>query len=310
MRPILSILIPFYRDDPSDLLSALLPQSPSNVQICLYDDGTGDTDVHARLNRMKKAAIDGQVKLMFETENKGRSQARNALFKAADAAWVLFLDADMLPVDGQFVDRYLDAIKSRSVQIIFGGFLMAENNITPETALHHAFSKTSDCLNAQERNQKGPQYVCSSNLAVRADVLMLEPFDTGFEGWGWEDSEWAARVCDRFKLIHMENPAYHLGLESTQTLLSRFKNSAANYERFTNRHPAIAHKLALYTIKERLIYMPGQGLLRPVLKLIVSTSFAPMRLRLACLKLWRASWYALYSRNLEREHKLKNKTAA
>lgn len=293
-RPSLSILIPFYNDDPSALLEALLGQSTKGVEICLYDDGTNDSAVNAKLQALKSNATDGAVTLLLGNENQGRSAARNALFEAARAPWVLFLDADMMPTDEKFVTRYIEAITKDSHDIIFGGFAMSRETPSKDTRLHHAFSMTSDCLSAKERTAHGPQYVCSSNLAVRKSVLTAQPFDTGFTGWGWEDSEWAARVGKAYRLSHLENPALHLGLESTQTLLSRFKNSAANYDHFTRRHPRLAQTLTLYKMMNALAKIPGQGLMRPVLRAIVSLNMMPMRARLLALKLWRASWYASY----------------
>ncbi len=290
--PVLSVLIPYYRHDPAPLLEALLAQASDDVEILLYDDGTADAAVNARLTEIAAAAA-SPVYLNFAPVNKGRSAARNALFADAKAPWVLFLDADMLPADTQFLERYLTAIKAGKAEIIFGGFQMAKD-FTKDTALHHAFSNTSDCLSAAQREIMGPKYVCSSNLAVRRDVLNDRPFDTGFTGWGWEDSEWAARVAGHYRLSHLENPALHLGLEGTEVMLSRFKNSAANYERFTARHPDLAKTLTLYKMKTRLKSVPGQSLMRPPLAALVRADFAPMKLRLLGLKLWRASWYASY----------------
>lgn len=290
---LLSVLIPYYHDDPSDLLTALLAQADGRVAIHLYDDGTADARVNAKLSAIAKDAKT-PVNLEFATMNKGRSAARNALFKSAQSPWVLFLDADMLPADDQFLARYVDAINTETSQIIFGGFQMAQG-FTKDTALHHAFSKTSDCLSAAQREIMGPKYVCSSNLAVRSDVLSSEPFDTGFTGWGWEDSEWAARVAGKYTLSHLENPALHLGLEGTQVMLSRFKSSAANYMRFTAKHPKLAKDLTLYKMMHKLANLPGKTMALPLMGAMAASGFMPMKLRLLALKLWRAGHYAVYA---------------
>ena len=290
--PVLSVLIPYYSHDPAPLLEALLAQATPDVEILLYDDGTADAAVNARLSAIAKTAS-APVHLNFAPVNKGRSAARNALFANAKSPWVLFLDADMLPADDRFLERYLDAVKTGDAEVIFGGFQMAEE-FTKDTALHHAFSNTSDCLSAAERDVMGPKYVCSSNLAVQSDVLSSEPFDTGFSGWGWEDSEWAARVADKFTLKHLENPALHLGLEGTQVMLSRFKSSAANYMRFTDKHPKLAPNLTLYKMMHKLTNLPGKTMALPLIGAVAASGFMPMKLRLLALKLWRAGHYAIY----------------
>jgi len=121
---------------------------------------------------------------------------------------------------------------------------------------------------------------------------LVEDFDDGFQGWGWEDSEWAARVAKKFELIHADIPALHLGLESTDTLLRRFKSSGPNYVRFTDKHPDLAKTLNLFQISQRLRKVPGQKLIRPFLKLTIKLQLLPIKIRLMALKMWRASWYA------------------
>jgi len=251
--PRLSVLVPFYKDNPANLLKALdLQIGPKPIEILFYDDGTSDGQLTEKMNATVDAAT-GSVTLITNSENNGRSAARNALYEAARGDWVLFLDADMLP---------------------------------------RALSEVSDCLTLDERKAGGPQYVASSNLCVRKTVLNAEPFDSGFSGWGWEDSEWAARVSKRFTLLHVDNPALHLGLETTDTLLSRFATSGPNYVRFTKAHPDLAKRLPLYNISKSLGRLPGQSAMRPLLKCFVKTHSLPMKARLTALKLWRASHYA------------------
>ena len=291
--PKLSVLIPYYRDDPSALLSDLLVQAEAagNIEILIYDDGTKDAQIRENLcSLMKKSTA--PVRLFFAHNNKGRAQARNQLKSEARAKWVLFLDADMRPQNISFLDDYLEQIRSGQSDIIFGGFTVSQKKQSADTELHRAYSKTSDCLDVEKRSKNGPQFVCSSNLCMRKRVLDAEPFDTGFVGWGWEDSEWAARVAKSYTLTHADIPALHLGLESTNTLLSRFKNSGQNYVRFTNAHPELAQNLKLYRLSKRLKTVPGQRLMRPVLSTLVRCHSLPTRIRLLALKLWRASWYA------------------
>ena len=292
-KPVLSVLIPYYRDDPTALLQALLSQTAEqkDVEILIYDDGTGDADLNAKVCAVVKSAH-SPVHLMIAHGNKGRSAARNALQKSARANWVLFLDADMRPVSTKFLSDYVKLINAQMADVIFGGFTVPEKAETADQELHRALSEVSDCLSLAARQAAGPQFVASSNLAVRKAVLAAEGFDDGFTGWGWEDREWAARVAKSFTLIHADIPALHLGLESTETLLRRFKTSGHNYVRFTEKHPDIAKTLSLFKISQKLRKMPGQKLMRPILKLMVKLNVMPIKLRLFALKLWRASHYA------------------
>lgn len=292
-KPYLSILIPFYKDDPTDLLQGLLAQTKQSgsVEILIYDDGSQAPELNARVSEIVKSAH-SRVEFLVADKNAGRSAARNALQENSNADWVLFLDADMRPVSGSFITDYIDLIKANAGDVIFGGFTVPKKAETPDQELHRALSEVSDCLTLAARQAAGPQFVASSNLCVRKDVLLAEGFDHEFKGWGWEDSEWAARVAKKFTLIHADIPALHLGLESTQTLLNRFQSSGPNYVRFTDKHPDIAKTLSLFKISQKLRSVPGQKLLRPILKAAVKLNMLPTRLRLSALKMWRASWYA------------------
>lgn len=291
-EPTLSVLIPYFRDDPANLVDALIKQlsGASSVEILVYDDGTGDAKINDNLQDIA-AKSRAPIRLFFADENKGRSTARNILKDNAKAKWVLFLDADMLPQTDTFLDNYLAEIRSDCADIIFGGFTVPARKQSRATELHRIFSQTSDCLSAKQRTKNGPQYVCSSNLCVRSKVLDQQGFDPSFIGWGWEDSEWAARVAKTFTIRHADIPALHLGLETTETLLSRFKNSGENYRKFTTAHPDLAKTLTLYKAIYKLKKIPGQKLMRPFLSALVRAGFMPAKVRLSALKLWRASWY-------------------
>ncbi len=291
--PILSVLIPYYKDNPIPALTALLEQcqDKKDIEILIYDDGSDEPELNQKVCAAVKEAV-APVHLFIAAENRGRSFARNYLKSKAKADWVLFLDADMRPENPDFIQAYLDGIKTKNPDVIFGGFTVPQSTDDPERELHRAFSMVSDCLSLEDRIAKGPQYVCSSNLCVKKTVIDAEPFDPEFNGWGWEDSEWAARIAHKYKLIHIDNPALHLGLETTDTLLRRFKTSGANYRRFTAKHPDLAKTLMLYGVTRRLQRVPGQKLMRPILKACVKLNHLPVRLRLFALKLWRASWYA------------------
>lgn len=292
-KPSLSILVPYYHDDPVPLIQALCAQCEGrkDVEVLIYDDGSNDPE----LNRKTISAVKNSpapLGLFIAETNRGRSFARNKLFEFARGGWVLFLDADMRPERESFVSDYISLITEMDSDVIFGGFKVHQKSDDPDRELHRALSEVSDCLTLQERQAAGPQFVCSSNLAVKKHVLESEPFDPEFSGWGWEDSEWAARVFKKFKLVHADIPAWHLGLETTDTLLKRFKTSGHNYLLFTNKHPELAETLPLYRIVQKIGKIPGQKLSRPLLRGIVKLKFAPLKLRLLALKLWRASWYA------------------
>lgn len=287
--PQLSVLVPFYRDDPTETLCTIAQQADRRVEILAWDDGTDDPVLTQRISD-GLSTLDADVRVHSNTTNRGRSHARNALVASARAPWVLFLDADMVPDNDNFLENYLDAIAADAGDVLFGGFTVLPRG-PRATRLHRELTRRSDCDPAAIRTLHGPKHVASSNLCIAAPVLEAEPFDPGFKGWGWEDSEWAARVAARYRLVHLDNPAIHLGLESTDTLLRRFATSGPNYARFARAHPKLVQDLPLYRHARRLAALPGQAAMRPLLKALVKAPL-PITLRILALKLWRASHYA------------------
>ncbi len=290
---IMSILVPFFGDDPTQLIASISAQACTGIELILYDDGTQNTELHDQVQQVV-AETNLPTQVLTCGNNHGRSIARNRLIQAAQGQYLLFLDADMLPGNEQFLATWIAEIAKTQPAVVFGGFSVLELSSDRSYDLHRALSVSSDCLDAAERNKIPAKHVCTSNLLVRRDVLDACTFDTGFVGWGWEDVEWAARVAEQFTITHIDNSAIHLGLESAETLINRFRDSAQNYAIFVARHPVLAQQLPSYRTAKLVRKIPGLKLLRPILRSLALDSWQifPMKLRVLALKLWRAGWYA------------------
>lgn len=290
-RPVLSVLIPFYRDDPAALVLALDGQAvaaSSPVEIVLCDDGSAD----AGLTRKVEATLSGlsvRAWLISKAANEGRAAARNSLAAAATGEWLLFLDADMTVPDG-FLQRWLIAIDDGAFDAAFGGF-SADAPASAAERVHAAIAEASDTGGAASRQQRGASAFCTSNLLVRSDLMPSLPFDDSFKGWGWEDVDWAVRAARVGRLHHIDNPAGHHGWQSVEQLLDRYREAAANYARLLSKHPELAG-LPGARVARSLGALPGQSALRGLWRSLARSEGTPMRIRTLALKLWRASWAA------------------
>jgi hypothetical protein len=289
--PRLSIASPYFRDDPTAWLQALAPDPLArDVEIILVDDGTGDIG----LDKKVREAIDqwqGPATLVRFHTNQGRSSARNRAIQAARGEYILFMDADMVPGDGMFLARYFQAIERRVSAIIFGGFEAGHCQINHDTLLNHTLASNNDCKPARDRAQRGAIAVASNNLLVRRDVFDHISFDNAFKGWGWEDTEWAMRaVFAGYGLTHIDNPAIHIGLDSTQAMLRKFKEAGPNLRHLLERHPEAAN-MKNAKVARILAKLPPHILLRPLLSWMARDPLhlVPIRLRGLALKVWRAS---------------------
>jgi hypothetical protein len=294
-RPLVSVLIPFLCDDPLPLLEALETEADAlagAVEIVLMDDGTDDaaltTAIRTRLETMRLP-----VQLISLTVNEGRSCGRNRLATAARAASLLFLDSDMRPDSPHFLGVWADLVRREDPAVAFGGFSLLQAPTDRKFAVHRSIAAKSECVPRDIRALTPEKYVYTSNLLVRRDVFDGEGFDSAFTGWGWEDVEWAMRVSRRYPVIHVDNPATHMGLDTVQALAGKYEQSAPNFARVIDKHPDIIAAYPSFRAARLLKRVPGMdAIFRPMLKMATTLDVLPVPTRAFALRLYRTSLYA------------------
>lgn len=293
-KPAVSVLIPFLRDDPAELLNLLDEEAASvdgAVEIVVLDDGTRDAALTARLAaQIKGMAL--PVRLITLPANEGRSIGRNRLASAARGGSLLFLDSDMRPDHRRFLRDWADLAAREDPAVAFGGFSLLQAPTDARFAVHRAMAAKSECVPYTERAKQPEKYVYTSNLLVRRDVFEAEAFDPGFTGWGWEDVEWAMRVSRRFRVVHLDNAATHMGLDTVAALAGKYEQSAPNFARMAQRHPAIVAAYPSYKAARLLKRLPALPRLRRLMRRGAETTWLPVGARAFSLRLYRAALYA------------------
>lgn len=297
LRPILSIVSPNYKYDPTRLLDKIIIETASfkdieSVEFVLIDDGSGNEELNAKItakiNEFKIAA-----RYLVLTKNQGRSFARNRLIDYSNGQYILFLDSDMLPDSANFIAMWLDLINKTDPTIAYGGFTMIQASTDKKYALARALAGRSDCLNATERSLRGPIAVATSNLLVRRDVMQAIPFDCGFVGWGWEDVDWALRANEKnYAVAHVEIPATHLGLDVDEVILEKFAKAGPNFKHITTRHPDM-HFLASTRTAMLASKLPFIKLAVKPIHFLATTKLLPLKIRALSARIYRAIWAAI-----------------
>lgn len=290
--PILSVLTPFRGHDPSPMLLAMA-NAPAGVEFVLLDDGSGSAALLAKIIGATEAT-NAPVRIVVRGENQGRAAARNRLIAEARGEYVLFLDADMLPDAQAFLAIWLGVIATQEPLVAFGGLSLAHTARTPETSLHYAMFGNSDCHRASTRARRPAQSTASANLLVQRAFLAAHPFDDGFTGWGFEDVDWALNASRHAEILHVDNPATHVGLDDVTTLMRKSAEAGPNFARLALKHPQQVRRFAAHRIARALRAMPGRRTQRQVYSWLARDplSATPMRVRTTALKLLRASHYA------------------
>ncbi len=290
-RPRLSVLIPFLNHNPGRLIDALDREADrvgGAVELVLLDDGTGDDELaHAVVAAVQALGLPARLIQLFA--NEGRSRGRNRLARHSRAEHFLFLDSDMLPDAPDFLERYLELIDTGRPAVAFGGFSLAQIDPWPEHRLHCRLAQRSDCAPAEIRRRHPAKFVFTSNLLVRRDVFEGEPFDEAFVGWGWEDVEWGVRVGRTCEIVHLDNPATHLGLDTPGMIALKYEQSADNFGRILKAHPDVVRRYPTYRLGRLMKATPLLRQWRGALKAIALAEPAPLGLRAFSMRLYRVA---------------------
>lgn len=294
-KPVLSVLIPVYRDDPTPLLMALNGESAhlnGRVEILVLDDGSQDTGLTNRITNTIDT-LQTPTKAHFLQANVGRSKGRNQLASLARGDWLLFLDGDMLPDSPAFLQTYLALACEQIAPVIFGGYSTLQVQPDIDTRLHVHLAQSTECVPAVQRNSSPARYLCTSNLLVQKSVFSALPYDEGFVGWGWEDVEWALRAEQKSVILHVDNTATHLGLDSPEQLIHKFEQSARNYAHMATIHPDAMAKFSSFKVANALKPLPMKSWLKAAFRGIAKTrSGIPVRIRAFALKLYKSTLYS------------------
>lgn len=100
------------------------------------------------------------------------------------------------------------------------------------------------------------------------------------------------RVSRRFTVVHVDNPATHMGLDTVEALAGKYEQSAGNFARVVARHPDIVGGYPSYRAACLLKRVPAIDRIRPLIKRAALTSWAPTKARAFSLRLYRAALYA------------------
>ncbi len=293
-RPVLSVLIPFYRDDPSDLIRALDREAArlgTSVEVVLLDDGSGDADL---ARKVEDTVANGRLPMRFVQlrANEGRAKGRNRLTAHARGSAFLFLDADMRPDDDRFLQTWADLVAIKDPAVAFGGFSLMQAPKARKFQVHRRMAAKAECVPFFQRALTPEKYVYTSNLLVSREAFESEAFDDAFTGWGWEDVEWAMRMVRRYTVVHVDNPASHLGLDTVGNLARKYESSVGNYARVVALHPQVVSTYPSYRAARKLKNLPALPLWRALFKQTALTPILPFATRAFALRLYRASLYA------------------
>jgi len=234
---VVSILVPVYNYDVAPLLCRLHEQclaiaEDPEIEIVAVDDGsTVKFDNRPAAEKLELVAYHEL------DENRGRAAVRNYLLRLARGRYVLFLDADMMPDDSDFVRTYFDLAQS-DAEIVCGGISYRQYETPDPAASFYLYkSRKTEALPAAARNKAPWRYFFPSNLLIRRDIMKNVKFDERFEGYGYEDIDWGIRLAKSYRIQHIDNTCTHFGVMHKDQVFRKMRESMENYALLCFLHP-------------------------------------------------------------------------
>lgn len=212
----LSILIPVYNYNVLELVRELVKQCNLcgiNFEILCQDDASNSKEniQNQEINSFSNCSF-------FENEiNLGRGKNINSLARKAKYDWLLILDCDTFPSNNNFIQNYISAL-SESANIIFGGIIYEDKKPSNEKLLRWIYGK-----------ERETSALLSSNLVIKKDIFLQYSFDESITKYGYEDLVFFTILKkNRFEIVKIQNPTFHLGLETSEQFLNKTKTALEN----------------------------------------------------------------------------------
>ncbi len=227
----LSVLIPIYNYDVADLAATLSDQAVDlgiAFELVLVDDASHES--FRQRNRLL-SSLTG-VKYSEEPENLGRSRIRNKLARMARFENLLFMDCDSAVIDPDYLKNYLETIGQAAV--VYGGTLYTSNLLNPEDQrmLHWLHGVKREQSMASSRNQFPNRSFKTNNFFIRKEVFSQLSFSENIKGYGHEDTLFGFELEQHhFRVLHIDNPVVHLGLETNEEFLRKTREGITNLTR-------------------------------------------------------------------------------
>jgi len=213
----LSILIPVYNYNILPLVNELVKQCNFrgiDFEILCQDDASNSSEnvLNQEINLLPNCSF-----FVNET-NLGRGKNINSLSLKAIYDWLLILDCDTFPAQNDFVKKYIDAISNLKNNILFGGIIYEDKKPESDQLLRWVYG-----------NKRETVTILTSNLIIKKEVFLQYPFDESLTKYGYEDLLFFSVLkANHFEILRIENPTFHLNLETSKAFLNKTKIALEN----------------------------------------------------------------------------------
>lgn len=219
----LSILIPTYNYNVYPLVLELHEQCKNchiDYEIVVLDD-------NGELFFEENQVINTLQNCSFTSNeiNIGRSKMRNLLAKKAKYDWLLFLDADTIPLHHNFISTYIQYVSTKH-QLVYGGITYSTEEPNKDSTLRWFYGKERESISAEKRNLKPYISFLTLNFLIPKCFFDVVSFNESIPNLRHEDTLFSFELAQqKIPILHIDNPIIHLGLDTNLEFLNKSRAS-------------------------------------------------------------------------------------
>lgn len=233
----ISVLIPTFNTDVSPLVEFLLRESKLSsikLEIIVWDDAS---DVAFFEFTDKK-----NLSFFRSPVNLGRSKTRELLAEKAKFPYLLFLDADVLPVSTLFLAQYLPHASEKTVLV--GGIRYENHQLESKRYFRWFYGKAREEISVKKRLKNPYNHFMTGNFLVPKSIFLQFPLHDVITGYGHEDTLLGYKFQQAgIPIKHIDNPVFHLGLEENEVFFAKSKEAISSLLRLKQLGFTIPSKL-------------------------------------------------------------------
>ncbi|MGV3460866.1 MAG: glycosyltransferase family 2 protein [Flavobacterium sp.] len=266
----LSILIPAYNYNIFPLVMQLHRQCIAagiDFEIITLDDSS-----HSKLNSENKK-INNLSHCSFAelAHNIGRSAIRNLLAQKAKYNWLLFLDADTMPENENFIKNYIK-IMADEEKVISGGIRYQATRPDNDKLLRWIYGNKREALTVEERRQLPYTRLLTLNFLIAKSVFHKVRFNENIPNLRHEDTLFSHNLEEAsIKAEHIKNRVIHHGLESSEIFLHKSEESLIGLKFLIDNKLITAEYTRIGKVYIRLQNMGVAGIVAFLFKLLQKT---------------------------------------
>lgn len=195
---LVSVIIPTKdsKETLDEVLESLLLQTWDNYEMIIIDDGS--TDNTGELFQGKYFGI-SNVRYFGFKSNRGRARARNTGIKLSKGDLIIFLDADCVPANKDFIYQHILAHNQMKKCAVIGNTIVDPIVRKRNSVARYRESRCN--INSRKGidiNHVPPKFFSTSNASVfREDLLLTNLFNDSFTGYGFEDRDLGFQLSEK-----------------------------------------------------------------------------------------------------------------